>query len=61
MAMTTLDNDSTLATIFVPTTVQPAVMSVVAVLGSRPTKKPPSDSIAFIDISFHGSRSVTLT
>ena len=38
MTVTLLDDRSALPTIFVPTTVQPAVMSVVAVLGSRPTK-----------------------
>jgi hypothetical protein len=38
MTVTLLDDHGALPAIFVPTTVQPAVMSVVAVLCSRATK-----------------------
>jgi hypothetical protein len=38
MTVTLLNNHGALPTIFVPTTVQTAIMPIVAIFGSRPTK-----------------------
>jgi biotin transporter BioY len=50
MTVTLLDDNGALPTIFVPTTVQTAVMSVVAVLGSRPAKLTACPVIAAISV-----------
>jgi biotin transporter BioY len=50
MTVTLLDDNGALPTIFVPTTVQTAVMSVVAVLGSRSTKLTAGPVVAAISV-----------
>jgi len=51
MTVTLFDDHGALPMIFVPTTVQPAVMSVVAVLGSRPTKLTAGPVVAAITVN----------
>jgi hypothetical protein len=50
MTVTLLNNHGAFPAILVPTAVQTAIMSVVAVLGSRPTKLTASPVVAAISV-----------